>query len=66
MVETKGEGGLVVRYGNLLKPLAVAPGDRLRRGQKLGNVGTSAPSAGVMGPFLHFEAFRGGSWVELT
>ena len=66
MVETQGEGGLVVRYGNLLKPLNVAPGDRLRRGQTVGSVGASAPSAGILGPFLHFEAFRSGSWVELT
>lgn len=65
MVEIQGEGGLVVRYGNLAKPLIVSPGDRVRRGQPLGSVGDSAPSAGVMGPFLHFEAFRGGSWVAL-
>jgi murein DD-endopeptidase MepM/ murein hydrolase activator NlpD len=65
MVEAQGEGGLVVRYGNLSKPLTVSPGDRLRRGQPVGSVGTSAPSEGVLGPFLHFEAFRGGSWVAL-
>lgn len=65
MVETEGEGGLIVRYGNLAKPLIVSPGDRLRRGQPLGSIGASAPSAGVTGPFLHFEAFRGGSWVAL-
>jgi murein DD-endopeptidase MepM/ murein hydrolase activator NlpD len=66
MVETQGEDGLVVRYGNLAKPLSVSPGDRLRRGQPVGKVGASAPSAGVLGPFLHFEAFRGGAWVALA
>ena len=65
MVETQGEGGLVVRYGNLKKPLTVSLGDRLRRGQPVGSVGTSAPSAGVLGTFLHFEAFRGGDWIAL-
>lgn len=65
MVEVQGEGGLVVRYGNLEKPLAVSPGDRLRRGQPVGSIGTSAPSAGVLGTFLHFEAFRGGDWIAL-
>ncbi len=65
MVETDGEGGLVLRYGNLSKDYQVSPGDRVRRGQEIGKVGASAPSAGVMGPFLHFEAFRGGTWVAL-
>ena len=65
MVEARAEDGLVVRYGNLVRPFAVSPGDRLRRGQPVGSVGTTAPSAGILGPFLHFEAFRGGSWVAL-
>jgi murein DD-endopeptidase MepM/ murein hydrolase activator NlpD len=65
MVEAQGQDGLVVRYGNLRKPLTVSPGDRLRRGQTVGNVGSSAPSASLAHSFLHFEAFRGGDWVAL-
>jgi len=65
MVETQAEDGLVVRYGNLTKGIPVSPGDRVRRGQPVGEVGSSAPPAKVIGPFLHFEAFRGGAWVAL-
>jgi murein DD-endopeptidase MepM/ murein hydrolase activator NlpD len=63
-VETR-EGELVIRYANLAKSLQVSPGDRVRRGQALGTVGSSAPDARVTGPFLYFEAFRGGARVAL-
>ena len=65
MVETEAEDGLVVRYGNLAKGILISPGDRVRRGQPVGEIGLSAPSTKVIGPFLHFEAFRGGAWVAL-
>jgi murein DD-endopeptidase MepM/ murein hydrolase activator NlpD len=65
MVEIRGEDGLVTRYGNLSKDFLVSPGDRVRRAQAIGKVGQSAPSAGLAGPFLHFEAFRGGARVAL-
>lgn len=64
LVETR-EGELVLRYANLAKSLQVSPGDRVRRGQALGTVGSSAPDARVTGPFLYFEAFRGGARVAL-
>ncbi len=65
LVETRAEDGLVLRYGNLSRNLRVSAGDRVRRGQAIGAVGESAPSAAVLGPFLHFEAFRGGARVAL-
>ncbi len=65
MVAVQSADGLVTRYGNLSKATPVSSGDRVRRGQSVGTVASSAPSARVIGPFLHFEAFRGGVTVAL-
>lgn len=64
LIETEADG-LVARYGNLSKALSVSVGDRVRKGQKIGSVGRTAPSAKALGAFLHFEAFRGGERVAL-
>lgn len=64
LIETEGDG-LVARYGNLSKALKVSAGDRVRKGQKIGSVGRTAPSAKALGPYLHFEAFRDGVRVAL-
>ena len=64
LVEAEADG-LVARYGNLSKTLPVSAGDWVRRGQKIGSVGKTAPTAKVLGAFLHFEAFRGGRRVAL-
>ena len=64
LVETEADG-LVARYGNLSKEMPVSAGDRVRRGQKIGSVGKTAPTAKVLGAFLHFEAFRVGERVAL-
>ena len=64
LVETEADG-LVARYGNLSKALPVSAGDWVRRGQKIGSVGRTAPTVKVLGAFLHFEAFRGGRRVAL-
>ena len=65
MVEVSSADGLTARYGNLTKDFRVSAGDRVRKGQAIGFVGASEPSAGAVGPFLHFEAFRGGTRVAL-
>jgi murein DD-endopeptidase MepM/ murein hydrolase activator NlpD len=65
MVEIQSADGLTARYGNLSKDFRVSAGDRVRKGQPLGAVGAFEPSAGAMGPFLHFEAFRDGARVAL-
>ena len=65
MVEVQSADGLVARYGNLSKSIPVSPGDLVRRGQGVGTVGASAPSAKRIGSFLHFEAFRGDASVAL-
>ena len=64
LVEAEADG-LVARYGNLSKALPVSAGDWVRRGQKIGSGGKTAPTAKVLGAFLHFEAFRGGARVAL-
>jgi murein DD-endopeptidase MepM/ murein hydrolase activator NlpD len=65
MVEIRSVDGLTARYGNLSKDFRVSTGDRVRKGQPLGVVGASDPSAGAMGQFLHFEAFRDGARMAL-
>jgi murein DD-endopeptidase MepM/ murein hydrolase activator NlpD len=65
MVEISSADKLTTRYGNLSKDFQVSAGDRVRKGQAIGFVGASEPSAGAAGSFLHFEAFRGGARVAL-
>lgn len=64
MVETR-DGDLVVRYGNLRKGPAVRVGERVRKGQRIGWAGASAPGTDALGFFVHFEAFRGGERIAL-
>ncbi len=55
-VEVSHGGGLVTRYGHLSKILA-RPGQKLKRWQRIGLVGTSGRSTGS---HLHYEVLRGG------
>ena len=48
--------GFVTRYAHLSE-LHVIPGDRIRRGDVLGLVGSTGRSTG---PHLHYELFRDG------
>ncbi len=52
--------GLGTRYGHLSRVL-VAPGQRVKRGDVIGLVGSTGRSTG---PHLHYEVFRSGSQVD--
>jgi murein DD-endopeptidase MepM/ murein hydrolase activator NlpD len=52
--------GYVTRYGHLSR-IDVLPGDRVRRGDLLGGVGSTGRSTG---PHLHYEVFRDGRRVN--
>ena len=51
LIIVRHEGGIRTWYGHLSK-IAVTPGQRVRAGQYLGNVGSTGLSTG---PHLHFE-----------
>jgi murein DD-endopeptidase MepM/ murein hydrolase activator NlpD len=52
--------GYVTRYGHLSEVL-VRPGQRVRRGEVIGRVGSTGRSTG---PHLHYEVFRDGRRVN--
>jgi murein DD-endopeptidase MepM/ murein hydrolase activator NlpD len=52
--------GFVTRYGHL-NAILVQPGDRVRRGEVIGRVGSTGRSTG---PHLHYEVFRDGRRVN--
>jgi hypothetical protein len=55
-------GGLTTRYGHLRRgSISVTPGERVRRGARLGLVGSSGKSNW---PHLHFDVRRDGAVVE--
>jgi len=51
---------MATRYGHLSK-LLVTPGQRVKRGDVIGLVGSSGRSTG---PHLHYEVFRAGNQVD--
>jgi len=53
-------GGVQTGYGHLSR-IAVAPGQRVERGQVIGYVGSTGLSTG---PHLHWEVWRGGTAVN--
>ncbi len=53
-------GGMGSGYGHLSR-ISVSPGQRVRRGQQIGNVGSSGLSTG---PHLHYELYRNGATVN--
>ena len=52
--------GLGTRYGHLSK-IVVTPGQRVKRGDLIGYVGSTGRSTG---PHLHYEVFRAGTQVD--
>ena len=52
--------GYVTRYGHLSE-LLVRPGQRVKRGEVIGRVGSTGRSTG---PHLHYEVFRDGRRVN--
>jgi murein DD-endopeptidase MepM/ murein hydrolase activator NlpD len=52
--------GLATRYGHLSRVL-VSPGQRVKRGDVIGLVGSTGRSTG---PHLHYEVFRTGAQVD--
>jgi murein DD-endopeptidase MepM/ murein hydrolase activator NlpD len=52
--------GMSSRYGHLSRVM-VAPGQRVKRGEVIGLVGSSGRSTG---PHLHYEVFRAGAQVD--
>lgn len=53
-------GGMTSAYGHLSR-IAVAPGERVRRGEVIGHVGSTGMSSG---PHLHWEVWRGGTPIN--
>ncbi|OHC95987.1 MAG: hypothetical protein A2095_09520 [Sphingomonadales bacterium GWF1_63_6] len=53
-------GGLATGYAHMSR-IAAAPGQRVRRGQVIGYVGSTGLSTG---PHLHYELYRGGATVN--
>jgi murein DD-endopeptidase MepM/ murein hydrolase activator NlpD len=52
--------GLGTRYGHLSR-VVVVPGQRVKRGDVIGYVGSTGRSTG---PHLHYEVFRTGNQVD--
>jgi murein DD-endopeptidase MepM/ murein hydrolase activator NlpD len=53
-------GGLATGYAHMSR-IAAAPGQRVRRGQVIGYVGSTGLSTG---PHLHYELYRGGATIN--
>ena len=53
-------GGIATGYAHMSR-IAAAPGQRVRRGQVIGYVGSTGLSTG---PHLHYELYRGGATVN--
>ena len=60
MIDLSHGFGFVTRYGHLSEIL-VRPGQRVRRGDPIGRVGSTGRSTG---PHLHYEVFRDGRRVN--
>ena len=59
-VRLNHEGGIGTGYGHMSR-IAVGAGQRVRRGQVIGYVGSTGLSTG---PHLHYEMYRGGRTVD--
>ncbi len=62
VVEVRHPGGLLTRYAHARRVL-VQPGERVARGQRIAEVGSTGRSTG---PHLHLEVLRGGRAVAPT
>lgn len=66
VVTVRHEGGFLTRYGNLAEDPGVEEGQKLRRGETLGAIGTGALMEAGLEPHLHFELCRDGESVDPT
>ncbi len=66
VVTVRHEGGFLTRYGNLAENPGVAEGQKLRRGDCVGVIGTGALMEAGLEPHLHFELCRDGAPVNPT
>jgi murein DD-endopeptidase MepM/ murein hydrolase activator NlpD len=60
MIEINHGDGVKTRYGHH-QTLKVATGDIVRKGQVIGEMGSSGRSTG---PHIHYEIFKKGRWVD--
>lgn len=56
-LEVRHDGGFVVRYGEMTSKRYVKGGDRIKMGQRIGNMGVV--NSGCCRPMLHFELYEG-------
>jgi murein DD-endopeptidase MepM/ murein hydrolase activator NlpD len=56
--------GLETVYGSLAKDVSVSVGDKVTKGQKIGEVGDTAGNEKYTTPYVRFETFRNGSQIN--
>ena len=63
-VVIRHQDGYVTCYSSLSQDVAVAPGDKVSLGQKIGSVGSSALLESALGDHIHFSVTQNGEPVD--